>query len=252
MIIALYSNLITPAPLLPECAAAPVLAAHIARYAQAEDRVRSACAWYLAYLALARLGKASLLSSVRFSASGQPLLDGWYLSLSHSGRFAAAALSALPVGIDVEQVPADAPDKLARRCLSQQELAVYAAAPDAAEYFCRCWTAKEAFVKREGTGLCGFPSNLTLTAADGQETLSGGLRRGCGTEAEAGTCRAYGAPAFSGTVRAAGDGAAPVPVAARVLSDDSGARYLLTVAGAEAVEFTQVQIQPAAAGTAMA
>jgi 4'-phosphopantetheinyl transferase len=88
---------------------------------------------------------------------GRPALEGYPelgVSLSHTGGAVAAAAGPGPVGVDVEhaaQRPLD--PRVARRVLSERELAAVLAADDQARAFLRHWVRKEALVKVGATAL---------------------------------------------------------------------------------------------------
>ena len=88
------------------------------------------------------------------SPRGKPLFAGledrWF-SLSHSGGIALCALSDRPVGVDVELVRPHRPG-LPAYALSEGELA---GCDGSWEEFCRLWTLKESWCKREDSPL--FP-----------------------------------------------------------------------------------------------
>lgn len=75
-----------------------------------------------------------------------------HFSLTHSGAFAAAAVSVSPVGCDAEAFRA-ADMSVARRFFHPEEVSFIEAQEDRSTAFCRLWTLKESFVKALGTGL---------------------------------------------------------------------------------------------------
>ena len=89
------------------------------------------------------------------NAEGRPLpSNGVYWSLTHKPDYVAAVVARTPVGIDIE--------KIAER----QTVSLYEKVADSAEWaliggkswegFYRYWTAKEAVLKADGTGLSGL------------------------------------------------------------------------------------------------
>jgi 4'-phosphopantetheinyl transferase len=93
---------------------------------------------------------------------GRPQLRGAgrpvFVSLSHSGGLAAAALTGIgPIGVDIEEVRALPAAGLARRWLTDADAAWVGAAPadDQVVAFLRLWTQKEAIGKARGVGLRG-------------------------------------------------------------------------------------------------
>lgn len=96
---------------------------------------------------------ASLMLRLTKTEEGRPYFQGEkdiYISLSHSGDVVAAALSDLPVGIDVEPLyrKVDAA-KLAGRFFTPKEIAEYTEAPFRETFF-KIWTKKEACFKACG------------------------------------------------------------------------------------------------------
>jgi 4'-phosphopantetheinyl transferase len=95
-------------------------------------------------------------------AHGRPTVTGHdeiSFSLSHSGGYAAIALTegGVNVGVDVEEVRARSRlDALAARVLNDEEHARWRANEDADEQlrsFLRAWTGKEAYLKALGVGI---------------------------------------------------------------------------------------------------
>ncbi len=86
-------------------------------------------------------------------ARGKPYIKngGCFISYSHSGKFAAAAVSDKPVGIDTEEMRKVNPGSL-RKFASENEKRYVA---DSAERFLALWTLKEAHLKCTGEGIRG-------------------------------------------------------------------------------------------------
>ncbi len=110
---------------------------------------------------------------------GKPYLPrspGLHVSLSHSSRFAAVALTGSgPVGVDIEeQRPVGHLRGLARTTLSETEYARWLAedAGTATESLFRHWTYKEAVLKALGLGLAGgLPAVVCAPDRDGRPVL---------------------------------------------------------------------------------
>jgi 4'-phosphopantetheinyl transferase len=83
-----------------------------------------------------------------------PALPDFHFSLSHSGSLALCAVSALPLGCDIEQIRGDRL-RLAARFFHPQEYAWLLSLPEEErqEGFFRLWTSKESFIKAIGRGL---------------------------------------------------------------------------------------------------
>ncbi|MFH8575004.1 4'-phosphopantetheinyl transferase family protein [Streptomyces zaomyceticus] len=89
---------------------------------------------------------------------GKPYLaghDGVHFSLSHAGDRVLVALAPVPVGVDVETVPADGLVHDVRSALHPREQRELASLPASARAgaFARCWARKEAVLKATGVAL---------------------------------------------------------------------------------------------------
>ncbi|MFC2966692.1 4'-phosphopantetheinyl transferase family protein [Acidimangrovimonas pyrenivorans] len=117
-------------------------------------------------------------AALRFSYSdhGRPSLAGGpEFNLSHSGGWAALAVSERPLrlGIDIE-AHRTVEEGIARRFFSPAEQRALAALPGAewqAGFF-RCWTRKEALVKACGPGLSMALDSFDVTLAPGEARLT--------------------------------------------------------------------------------
>lgn len=100
--------------------------------------------------------------SFTHSEHGKPALpptSGIHFNLSHSGEYAAFAITRLgAVGVDVERIREDMPqlDEIARRYFAASEQAQLQSVEegDRVRAFFTLWTRKEAFVKARGDGVC--------------------------------------------------------------------------------------------------
>ena len=82
---------------------------------------------------------------------GKPFWEGTHFNLSHSGPWVALAVGESPVGVDVECFCRDRNvEALAKRQFTPEEQAFVGSSQ---ERFLRIWTAKEARLKWDGTGL---------------------------------------------------------------------------------------------------
>jgi 4'-phosphopantetheinyl transferase len=113
---------------------------------------------------------------VRRDRRGRPCVYGVApradVSLSHSGRYVVAAVSALgQVGVDVEARRELTPG-MEELCLTPRELAWLRACADPADGFLRLWTLKEAYLKATGDGLTGDPRRVEFQLGGAAVTLS--------------------------------------------------------------------------------
>lgn len=121
------------------------------------DRCRSLAAGLLLRKAFLQLGFAYEQLEIRVGEYGKPQLDGgWYYNISHAGDYAAAVIAKVPVGIDIEEKKRfEKKEKLAKRFLAEQELAMYRLLDEVGktDMLARTWTRKEAFSKADGKGM---------------------------------------------------------------------------------------------------
>jgi phosphopantetheine--protein transferase-like protein len=122
------------------------------------------------------LGVAAFPLVIERTAQGKPFVMGgsFEYSLTHTDRFAAVAFSSHPVGIDAERVTRriDA-RRIAEHFFTADEVEELADAAWNHELFFRIWTTKEAFFKREGSGIDDRLRGLSyhaMQAADGSVT----------------------------------------------------------------------------------
>lgn len=137
----------------------------------------SLAAGVLLQIALARAGAGE--AEFSFGENGKPCLSGGGVefNLSHSGNLAACAVSALPVGVDVEAFR-HFDEKLLRHICQERELANLrerAAPEDEDRLFTELWTIKESFLKYLGTGILLPPREVCIEIGSG-----GTLRAVCG------------------------------------------------------------------------
>lgn len=98
-------------------------------------------------------------------AASSPFAGKLHFSLSHSGSFAAAAISDSPVGVDIEYIrkePVHHPEKI----LHPDEYKIYSKITDLSArniYFYKCWVSKESFLKEAGLGIRVRPSEFMIS-----------------------------------------------------------------------------------------
>ena len=110
---------------------------------------------YAAELALsyAISGDELLPPVYSYDPRGKPVIEGGFISLSHSGNFAVCAYSDCRVGVDIEE-PRGVDPRFAKRILCPAELREFE--KDADESFLlRRFVMKEAYLKLTGVGVFG-------------------------------------------------------------------------------------------------
>ena len=129
------------------------LTEHILAY-KGERRQASCSAWMLLYRILLdhKLG----FGTVIFGVKGKPFFSDCpiFFSISHTKGICAAAVSDVPVGIDVERCRDRYNKRMISRSLTEQEKKNFDGD------FTRIWCRKEAASKISGEGLNGFPENI--------------------------------------------------------------------------------------------
>jgi 4'-phosphopantetheinyl transferase len=133
----------------------PSRKAHIDRLRQQEDKLRSLTAELLVQKLLKE--HCGVTDAVLHrNPNGQPYLTGCdlHVTISHSDQMVACALSADPIGIDIERIrPLDF--KICRHLCTEEEKAY--CGEDLHRLF-EIWTAKEAYFKKQGTGITDLKS----------------------------------------------------------------------------------------------
>jgi len=93
------------------------------------------------------------LGELKKDAEGVPLpSNGHYWSISHKSKYVAGVVSPEPVGIDLEEIR-PVHKGLHGRVAGNDEWRLAAGAAGSERMFFRYWTAKEAVMKAEGTGI---------------------------------------------------------------------------------------------------
>ena len=106
----------------------------------------------------------------RLLPNGKWVADNCYLSLSHTDGYVAAAVSDLPVGVDIERTNRKLAKGLYDRIVCGKEKALYAA-PDNTQLL-QLWTAKEAVFKQTDNNDGLTVSQIDTTAHKVQTTVT--------------------------------------------------------------------------------
>lgn len=100
---------------------------------------------------------------IKYNRNGKPLCDFCFFSISHSGDFAAVAVSDKPIGVDI-QIPGGFKKREKYMLFSPAENE-FVNAENSENRFYTLWTRKEAYIKAEGG---------TLSDAAGLSLVGGG------------------------------------------------------------------------------
>ncbi len=130
---------------------------------------------YAAELALsfALSGNGLRPPAYRYDERGKPVIDGGFISLSHSGEHAVCALADVPIGVDIEE-HRSVSEAAARRILAERELRQYYSGLFPG-YALKRFVMKEAYLKMTGAGV--FGGMKRVFERDGQVFFDG-VRRG--------------------------------------------------------------------------
>lgn len=85
---------------------------------------------------------------IKYNKNGKPLCDFCFFSISHSGDFAAVAVSDDPIGVDI-QIPGGFKKREKYMLFSPAENE-FVNAENSENRFYTLWTRKEAYIKAEG------------------------------------------------------------------------------------------------------
>lgn len=101
-------------------------------------------------------------------ADGKPRLcgEGLCFNLSHSGDYAACAVSSAPVGVDIQKSGART-ESVARRVFLPEELRRIEHSEDQDACFAMLWSLKESYLKYLGTGLRRGMNSFTVSVDGG-------------------------------------------------------------------------------------
>lgn len=89
-------------------------------------------------------------------AHGKPYFrefPGVQFSISHSGGYAACALSSVPCGLDIQEIRPIRTRRLLERTMTQEEQENIENAENPEWEFCKYWAMKESFLKLTGEGI---------------------------------------------------------------------------------------------------
>lgn len=146
----------------------------IQRYQCPADRSRTVWAELLARYLLCQAASADWEEvSLEREPGGKPRgrisrggdSEAWGVSLSHSGSWVLCSLGRGESGVDVETEAEDG-EEIAKLVFLPEEAAALQQMPlpDRKEFFLRCWTTKESYLKYTGEGLAGDLSKLDCGA----------------------------------------------------------------------------------------
>jgi len=157
---------------------------HINSFLHIEDALRSLAGEWLTRSVLSEKLHLDLYEiMIDYGKNGKPFYNstsGPHFNISHSGNWSVCAVSALPVGVDVEMSqPIDL--DIARDCFTEKEFKTMTCIADKAEqldYFYTIWTIKESYLKAIGAGFSIAPDSFGASMNNHQILLTGDVERG--------------------------------------------------------------------------
>ena len=145
---------------------------------QPEDQQRSLAVELLLCFALKNEYPAiKLPAAYHYDNKGKPIsdMDGIYFSLSHSGRYAACAISPYPIGIDI-QWKKETSQKVIEKALTGNQIEMIRSMPQKkqADAYYDFWCLKEALYKVTNEGSVRQPTEFEFSNQGGRLGISKG------------------------------------------------------------------------------
>ena len=105
---------------------------------------------------------------IRVTETGKPFLSDipLFISLSHSGDYAACAAASYEIGLDIQRIK-PCSQTLVRRYFSEAEQAYIQNSPDPDYAFTELWVMKESCLKASGAGIAGLSTASLIPEEDG-------------------------------------------------------------------------------------
>ncbi|MBA4348156.1 MAG: hypothetical protein C0413_04830 [Clostridiales bacterium] len=114
-------------------------------------------------LLYAVFGEQTRRSRFERGRRGKPhLVDHTPFNITHAGDYAVLALSAHPVGVDLERFRPIDWRRISERFFHPIEREYLAKSSDPEQDFFRIWTLKESYLKAEGTGFSVSPASFAV------------------------------------------------------------------------------------------
>lgn len=120
-----------------------------------EKKLASVCGeWWVKELTSEITNKSIEEITVLHNKKGKPYLKDlpFHISISHCADLIAVAINESPIGIDTEKIK-DRDLKVCRKVCTEKEKEIIENSNNSLEAFYKIWTAKEAYFKKEGTGI---------------------------------------------------------------------------------------------------
>ncbi|MCQ2796773.1 MAG: 4'-phosphopantetheinyl transferase superfamily protein [Bacilli bacterium] len=128
----------------------------INKYINQEDKIRSVASFFLLIKLLEDNKIKYTDESFLIDENGKPYLKGnpVYFNISHRGKYVMAAISASPIGVDVEFMKRGVDvHELGDKVFNANEINEFHHAMNKRVFFYQIWTLKESYLKCIGKGL---------------------------------------------------------------------------------------------------
>ena len=111
--------------------------------------------------------------NIQTGPNGKPYLAecDLHFSLSHSGSWAACALSDTEIGLDIQKL-SEPREALLKRVFTEEERRYLMTSAEKRVAFARLWALKESYVKATGEGITRRFDSISLRLRDGVVTAS--------------------------------------------------------------------------------
>ena len=94
-------------------------------------------------------------------------------NISHSGNYAAAAVSSIPIGVDVQIVRPVKDNIIAKLCRGKELEYIDKSGDDKSRAFIRLWTLKESYIKATGDGMTFPMDEINFDISDFDDSVFG-------------------------------------------------------------------------------
>lgn len=157
---------------------------YINSFLHVEDTLRSlAGEWLTRFVLTGKLHLNLFEIKIDYGKNGKPYFNsasGLHFNISHSEDWSVCAVSALPVGIDIE-MKKNIDINFAKDYFTEIEFETMKSFTDKSEqldYFYTIWTVKESYLKTLGSGFSIAPDSFEADIKNSQILLTGDVERG--------------------------------------------------------------------------
>lgn len=118
---------------------------HVSKYDNDEQRKISSLGYHFLGELIKNISQKDLLKDIYFSNNGKPLLDNYYVSLSHKKDYVIVSFSLINHGVDIEEMKENYNPRIIKKIMNIDV--------SSKDEFYKLWTSKEVMVKCEDSSL---------------------------------------------------------------------------------------------------